>query len=142
MLLSCLPILSVYGSTPLLHKHILEHISAESHIFFSTMFYFSLMILGYILFFQDSVKRDFSILIKKPYLFVLIFLYSAALIFVGEYLYFKVLQDHKAYIITAVLAAYPLITLAISYWFFEEKIEHAHIVGTLLIVGGIILVTR
>jgi drug/metabolite transporter (DMT)-like permease len=100
------------------------------------------MILGYILFFQDSVKRDFSILIKKPYLFGLIFLYSAALIFVGEYLYFKVLHHHKAYTITAVLAAYPLITLAISYWFFEEKIELAHIVGTLLIVGGIILVTR
>lgn len=142
MLLSCLPILSVFGSTPLLHKHILEHISAESHIFFSTMFYFFLMIVGYILFFQDSVKKDFSILIKKPYLFGLIFLYSAALLFVGEYLYYKILHDHKAYLITAILAAYPLITLAISYWFFEETIELTHIVGILLIVGGIILVTR
>lgn len=142
MLLSCLPILSVFGSTPLLHKHILEHISAESHIFFSTMFYFLLMIIGYILFFQDSVKRDFSILLKKPYLFGLIFVYAAALLFVGEYLYYKVLHDHKTYLITAILATYPIITLAISYWFFEEKIELTHIVGSLLIVGGLILVTR
>ena len=142
MLLNCLPILSVYGFTPLLHKHILEHISAESHILFSTIFYFTLVILVYIFFFQDSVKKDFLIILKKPYLLGLIFIYAAALLFVGEYLYFKVLHDHKAYVITAVLAAYPLITLAISYWFFEEKIELAHIVGTLLIVGGIILVTR
>ena len=142
MLLNCLPILSVYGFTPLLHKHILEHISAESHILFSTIFYFTLVILVYIFFFQDSVKKDLSIILKKPYLIGLIFIYAAALLFIGEYLYFKVLHNHKAYIITAVLAAYPLITLAISYWFFEEKIELAHIVGTLLIVGGIILVTR
>ena len=142
MLLSCLPILSVFGSTPLLHKHILEHISPESHIFFSTMFYFFLMIVGYILFFQDSVKRDLSILLKKPYLFGLIFIYAAALLFVGEYLYYKVLHDHKTYLITAILATYPIITLAISYWFFEEKIELTHIVGSLLIVGGLILVTR
>jgi len=106
------------------------------------MFYFTLVILGYLFFFQDSVKRDFLIILKKPYLIGLIFIYAAALLFVGEYLYFKVLHDHKAYLITAVLAAYPLITLAISYWFFEEKIDLAHIVGTLLIVGGIILVTR
>ena len=142
MLLNCLPILSVYGFTPLLHKHILEHISAESHILFSTIFYFTLVILVYIFFFQDSVKKDFSIIMKKPYLIGLIFIYAAALLFIGEYLYFKVLHNHKAYLITAVLAAYPLITLAISYWFFEENIELTHIVGTLLIVGGIILVTR
>ena len=142
MLLNCLPILSVYGSTPLLHKHILEHISAESHIFFSTIVYFILAFVLYVFFFQDSVKQDFSIILKKPYLLGLIFIYAAALLFVGEYLYFKVLHDHKAYIITAVLAAYPLITLAISYWFFDEKIELAHIVGTIMIVGGIILVTR
>jgi drug/metabolite transporter (DMT)-like permease len=142
MLLNCLPILSVYGFTPLLHKHILEHISAESHILFSTIFYFTLVILVYIFFFQDSVKKDFLIILKKPYLIGLIFIYAASLLFIGEYLYFKVLHNHKAYLITAVLAAYPLITLAISYWFFEEKIELAHIVGTLFIVGGIILVTR
>jgi len=142
MLLNCLPILSVYGFTPLLHKHILEHISAESHILFSTIFYFTLVILVYIFFFQDSVKKDFLIILKKPYLIGLIFIYAASLLFIGEYLYFKVLHNHKAYLITAVLAAYPLITLAISYWFFEEKIEFAHIIGTIMIVGGIILVTR
>jgi len=106
------------------------------------MFYFTLMIVGYLFFFQDSVKHDFSIIMKKPYLIGLIFIYAAALLFVGEYLYFKVLHNHKAYLITAVLAAYPLITLAISYWFFEEKIELAHIIGSIFIVGGIILVTR
>lgn len=142
MLLSCLPILSVYGFTPLLHKHILEHISVESHILFSAFVYFTFAVTAYLIFFQDSVNKDFSIIFKKPYLIGLIFLYAAALLFIGDYLYFKVLHNHKAFLITAVLAAYPLITLAISYWFFEEKIELAHIVGSLLIVGGIILVTR
>jgi drug/metabolite transporter (DMT)-like permease len=142
MLLSCLPILSVYGFTPLLHKHILEHISVESHILFSAFVYFTFAVTGYLIFFQDSVKKDFSIILKKPYLIGLIFLYAVALLFIGDYLYFKVLHNNKAFLITAVLAAYPLITLAISYWFFEEKIELTHIVGTLLIIGGIILVTR
>ena len=142
MLLNCLPILSVYGFTPLLHKHILEHISAESHILFSAFVYFTFAVTAYLIFFQDSVNKDFSIIFKKPYLIGLIFLYAAALLFIGDYLYFKVLHNNKAFLITAVLAAYPLITLAISYWFFEEKIELAHIVGSLLIVGGIILVTR
>ena len=142
MLLSCLPILSVYGFTPLLHKHILKHISVESHILFSAFVYFTFAVTAYLIFFQDSVKRDFSIIFKKPYLIGLIFLYAAALLFIGDYLYFKVLHNNKAFLITAVLAAYPLITLAISYWFFEEKIELTHIVGTLLIIGGIILVTR
>jgi drug/metabolite transporter (DMT)-like permease len=142
MLLNCLPILSVYGFTPLLHKHILEHISAESHILFSAFVYFTFAVTASLIFFQDSVNKDFSIIFKKPYLIGLIFLYAAALLFIGDYLYFKVLHNNKAFLITAVLAAYPLITLAISYWFFEEKIELAHIVGSLFIVGGIILVTR
>jgi drug/metabolite transporter (DMT)-like permease len=142
MLLTCLPILSLYGCTPLLHKHVLGHIAAESHIFFTTIFYFTLVFIFYISFFQDSMKRDVSIVLKKPYLIGLIFIYAATFLFIGEYLYFKVLHDHKAHIVTAILAVYPLITLGISYWFFEEKIELAHIVGTLLIVGGIILVTR
>jgi drug/metabolite transporter (DMT)-like permease len=142
MLLNCLPILSLYGCTPLLHKHILGHISAESHIFFTTIVYFTLVFIGYLYFFQDSMKRDFSIVLKKPHLIGLIFVYAVAFLFIGEYLYFKVLHSHKTYIVTAILAVYPLITLAISYWFFQENIHLTHIVGTLLIVGGIILVTR
>ena len=141
MLIHCIPILSVYGITPLLNKHILEHISVEGHIFFSTIVYFFTAILLYLLFFQDTVHRDISVLSKKPYLCILVFLYAFSILFVAEYLYFKVLRNHKAYIITALLAAYPLVTLAISFWLFEEKIELTHIVGALFIISGIIMVS-
>ena len=62
MLINCIPILSIYGITPLLNQHILDHISVESHIFFSTIVYFGIAFFLYLLFFQDKVHKDISIL--------------------------------------------------------------------------------
>ncbi len=139
MILNCLPILSVYGVTPLLNKHILKHISAEGYIFFSTIFYFIVALFFYVFMFQDTVQQDFIVLNKKPYLYLLIALYGFMILFIAEYLYFKVLHKNKVYLVTAILACYPIVTLFLAYCFFKESVNITHIIGVLMIVIGIIL---
>lgn len=141
MIASGIPVLLTYGITPLLNKHILEHISVEGHILFSTIIYFVTAVAFYFFFFRKSFKNDFSALNAKPYLYGLIAVYSLSLLFITEYLYFKVLRNNKAYLLTALLASYPLLTIGLSYFLFDEPIEFAHIIGAVLIVMGVILIS-
>lgn len=141
MIASGIPVLLTYGITPLLNKHILEHISVEGYILFSTIVYFVAAIISYFIFFRKSFKNDYSVLNAKPYLYGLIAVYSLSLLFITEYLYFKVLRNNKAYLLTALLASYPLLTIGLSYFFFNEPIEFAHIIGAVLIVMGVILIS-
>jgi drug/metabolite transporter (DMT)-like permease len=140
MILDCLPILSAYGVTPLLHKHILGHISAEGVIFTSSIFYFVMVLVLYFAFFRDRIDSDLSIMNKKPYLYGLVALYGAILLFICEYLYFKVLHKHKASMVTAIVAAYPLVTLILAFLLFQEKLEYIHILGVIFVITGVIMI--
>jgi transporter family protein len=142
MIESGLPVLFTYGITPLLNKHVLEHISVEGFIFSSSIIYFIASIVIYFIFFRNSFSADFSVLYSKPYLYLLIALYAFSILFITEYLYFKVLRKNKAYLLTALLASYPLVTVALSYLFFKESIEFTHIIGCVLVVMGVILLSR
>jgi len=142
MLESGIPVLLTYGITPLLNKHILEHISVEGYIFMSSLLYFLTAVIIYLIFFRNTFNNDFSVLKSKPYLAGLIMLYSFSILFVTEYLYFKVLRNNKAYLLTALLASYPLVTIGLSYLFFKEAIEFAHIIGAVLIIMGVIIISN
>jgi len=141
MIESGIPVLLTYGITPLLNKHILEHISVEGYILFSTVVYFVSAIVVYFLFFRNTFHTDFSSLNSKPYLYGLIIIYAFSILFVTEYLYFKVLHNNKAYLLTAMLASYPLVTIGVSYFFLNETIEFVHLVGAILIIMGVILLS-
>jgi hypothetical protein len=142
MIIGGIPVLLTYGITPLLNKHILEHISVEGYILFSTIVYFFAAVAVYLLFFKHTFKADFFALNSKPYLYGLIVVYAFSILFVTEYLYFKVLRNNKAYLLTALLASYPLVTIGLSYLFFKEAIEFVHIIGAVLIVMGVILISN
>lgn len=142
MIASGIPVLLTYGITPLLNKHILEHISVEGYILFSAIVYFFAAIIVYFIFFRKSFKTDYSVLNSKPYLCGLIAVYALSLLFITEYLYFKVLRNNKVYLLTALLASYPLVTIGLSYFFFDEPIEFVHIIGAVLIIMGVILISQ
>jgi drug/metabolite transporter (DMT)-like permease len=142
MIAGGIPVLLTYGITPLLNKHILEHISVEGYILFSTIVYFFAAVVAYFIFFRNTFNGDYSVLKSKPYLGALIAVYALSLLFVTEYLYFKVLRNNKAYLLTALLASYPLVTIGLSYLFFKESIEFVHIIGAVLIVMGVILISQ
>jgi drug/metabolite transporter (DMT)-like permease len=139
MFLDLLPVLSAYGITPLLHKHILGHISPEGIIFTSTFFYFLLVIIFYFGGFREHINDDISIMNKKPYLYGLVALYGIIFLFICEYLYFRILRKHNTSVVTAIVASYPLFTLLFTYLFFQEKIEYAQIIGTIFVVIGIVI---
>lgn len=141
MFFECLPVLSAYGVTPLLHKHMLDHISTEGVIFVSTLFYFFSVLFLYFLFYRDKVNRDFLVMNKKPYLYGLVAFYAFILLFICEYLYFKVLHKNNASIVTAIVAAYPLVTLLLAYLIFQEKIDYIHIIGIIFIVCGVAMIS-
>jgi len=65
---------------------------------------------------------------------------STLLIFIiANYLYLSAIKTNKAYLVTAIIASYPIITAIIGYLILGEKVEMQHIIGIFLIIGGILM---
>ena len=59
---------------------------------------------------------------------------------IGQWLYFQALKSMEASRVVPIAGSYPLIAMIASIVFLGEQITLSKIIGTLLIVGGIILI--
>ena len=134
MWIECLAVASIFGITPILNKYVLRYISVETFIFLSGMFYatFALLYLAY----RDNVKELYKIPIN---IFSLVGLSTVLIFIIANYLYLSAIKTNKAYLVTAIIASYPIITAIIGYLILGEKVETQHIIGIFLIIGGILM---
>ena len=141
MLLESLIIVLIFGSIPILTKYILQHIRVESFIVFSYIVYFGLVLLYVTIMGYEDIYSDLMIMNKKGFLYPLVLLCVASSI-ITSYLYNKLLQTNKAYLVAAITSVYPAIAVILGYLILNETITVSHIIGVFMCIFGVFMLTQ
>ena len=93
----------------------------------------------------EIVKKDFNTLAKSSYdnflRVALLFITSAFVYLYGQYSYILVFKNTEANISTIIIACYPVVTILLSYFYFNETINLYQFIGIILIFTGLTLIT-
>ena len=141
MLTECLLVSLVYGITPIMYKHSIGVISIESFIIIFGLFYFSITLV-FMYMFRHKLIKDVDILSKHNYIYGIIMLSALLIFIVGNYVFLTVLENNKSYIVTSIIASYPLVSVFFGYLIFNDQVKVEHFAGILMVVLGIILISR
>ena len=128
----------IFGTRPVLYKYIVPYIQVESMILISGLFYLILAI--FYVYFTKPTKliQDIRTMNKTPSLHVA--LWSTALLgLIATHFYLDLLKDSTAFLLTAILSAYPLVTAAAGYLFLNEVITRKQLIGMLVIILGVVI---
>ena len=128
----------IFGTRPVLYKYIVPYIQVESMILISGLFYLILAI--FYVYFTKPTKliQDIRTMNKTPSLHVA--LWSTALLgLIATHFYLDLLKDSTAFLLTAVLSAYPLVTAVAGYLFLNEVITRKQLIGMLVIIAGVMI---
>ena len=128
----------IFGTRPVLYKYIVPYIQVESMILISGLFYLILAI--FYVYFTKPTKliQDIRTMNKTPSLHVA--LWSTALLgLIATHFYLDLLKDSTAFLLTAVLSAYPLVTAVVGYLFLNEVITRKQLIGMLVIIAGVMI---
>lgn len=94
----------------------------------------------------EIIKNDLNILGKSSYykcFHVTALFITAALVYLyGQYNYILLFKDTETNISTIIIACYPVITILLSYYYFNETINIYQFIGILLIFTGLALITN
>lgn len=128
----------IFGTRPVLYKYIVPYIQVESMILISGVFYLILAI--FYVYFTKPTKliQDIRLMNKTPSLHLA--LWSTALLgLIATHFYLDLLKDSSAFLLTAVLSAYPLVTAVVGYLFLNEVITRKQLIGMLVIIAGVMI---
>jgi drug/metabolite transporter (DMT)-like permease len=128
----------IYGTRPVLYKYIVPYIQVESIILISGLFYFILSVF-YIVFTKPTkLLHDVHIMNKNPKLYLWLLL-TALFGLIATHFYLDILKDTSAFLLTALLSAYPLVTAATGYLFLNEVITRKQLIGMVVIIAGVMI---
>lgn len=128
----------IFGTRPVLYKYIVPYIQVETMILISGLFYLILAIF-YVYFTKPSkLIQDIRTMNKSPSLYLALWM-TALLGLIATHFYLDLLKDSSAFLLTAVLSAYPLVTAAAGYLFLNEVITRRQFVGMLVIIAGVMI---
>ena len=83
--------------------------------------------------------KDIETVKNSPTLIVLLALTSFLIYIVANFFYMYVIKHHKTYLVTAIIASYPIVTVILGYLLFNEDITLTHMLGVFFVIGGIVL---
>lgn len=141
MILECLMVSTIYGINPIMYKHAVGFISVESFIIIFGLFYFAITLI-FMYYFRHKLVKDIDVLRGNSHVYGVIFVSALLLFIFGDYVYVSLLENNKSYIVTSIVAAYPLVTILFGWLLFNEEIKAEHFAGVLSIILGVVLVTR
>jgi drug/metabolite transporter (DMT)-like permease len=75
---------------------------------------------------------------KSPSLYLALWM-TALLGLIATHFYLDLLKDSSAFLLTAVLSAYPLVTAVAGYLFLNEVITRKQFIGMLVIIAGVMI---
>lgn len=128
----------LWGYTPILLKYLLSKFTKTTVIVTEGILY-SLFLSFFIFWKNDEFMNDIK---KFTYIDIGLFFLTAIIGgFLANIIYIFLLEGNDSYIITALVCTSPLFTLILAYLFTKEKITKYGVLGTILIVIGIILVS-
>lgn len=125
-----------WGSAPILEKYGLGGgIDEISAVFIRSVAIFLMLIVAF------SFSGRVSVLWKAPPKTILVFTISGFLAgLAGMWTYFKALKMAPSSKIVPLVAIYPLLTAILSVLILKEQFSWLRILGTILIVAGVLLV--
>jgi drug/metabolite transporter (DMT)-like permease len=128
----------IFGTRPVLYKYIVPYIQVESMILISGVFYLILAI--FYVYFTKPTKliQDIRTMNKTPSLYFALW-FTSLLGLIATHFYLDLLKDSSAFLLTAVLSAYPLVTAVAGYLFLNEVITRKQLVGMLVIISGVMI---
>jgi len=128
----------LWGYPPIILKHLLIKFDKTTVIIIEGLLYL-LFLIFLIIYKSDTFTKDVK---KINYVDMGLFFLTAVFGgFLANFLYMYLLEDNDSYIITALVCISPLFTLMLAYLFTKEKITIYGVLGTILIVLGILLVS-
>jgi len=121
-----------------LYKYIVPYIQVESMILISGVFYLILAI--FYVYFTKPTKliQDIRLINKTPSLHLALW-FTALLGLIATHFYLDLLKDSSAFLLTAILSAYPLVTAALGYLFLNEVITRKQLIGMFIIIVGVVI---
>lgn len=128
----------IWGISPIVYKHVLTNISATSLMIINGAVY-AIGILILAVTHQQTLRKDLKAL--QPKHIAMISLTSIISAIIANYLYFHALQREKSYIVSALIATYPLITVVLAAYFLHEPVTMKGFVGVVMIIMGIYLLS-
>jgi len=124
-----------WGSAPILEKYGLRDIDPFSAVFIRSVAILFMLVIAF------SFTGRINVLWKTPPKTILVFTISGFLAgLAGMWTYFKALKMAPSSKIVPLVAIYPLLTAILSVLILKEEFNWLRIMGTILIVIGIILV--
>jgi len=128
----------IFGTRPVLYKYIVPYIQVESMILISGVFYLILAI--FYVYFTKPTKliQDIRLMNKTPSLHLALW-FTALLGLIATHFYLDLLKDSSAFLLTAILSAYPLVTAALGYLFLNEVITRKQLIGMFVIIVGVVI---
>tara|TARA_Y100000389_G_C17286729_1_gene425855 strand:- start:309 stop:761 length:453 start_codon:yes stop_codon:yes gene_type:complete len=138
---------SSFGILPVLYKSLLMTDIDSITILIITKLIIALYTISLIFFGNnyEIVKNDINALSKlsynKCFYIALLFLTAAFVYLYGQYSYILVFKNTDTNISTIVIACYPIITILLSYFYFNETINLYQFIGIILIFTGLALIT-
>jgi drug/metabolite transporter (DMT)-like permease len=75
---------------------------------------------------------------KNPKLYLWLLL-TALFGLIATHFYLDILKDTSAFLLTALLSAYPLVTAATGYLFLNEVITRKQLIGMVVIIAGVMI---
>ena len=120
---------------PILEKSGLKTVDPFSALFIRSTAIFILLLIVF------SVSGKIKFVFKTPPKVALLFVVSGLLAgLLGMWTYFKALKINPASKIVPLAAIYPLVAAVLSIYLLGERITIARIIGTMLIIIGVLLV--
>ncbi len=124
-----------WGVAPILEKSGLGSVDEFTALFIRSTAIFIILLIFF------SASGRLSSLSKVSLKTIVLFSLSGICAgLLGMWTYFKVLKDNPSSRIVPLVATYPLITALLGVFILKEGFSWSKTIGTLLIVGGILLV--
>ena len=121
-----------------MYKYIVPYISAESIILIAGIFYTILALLYIPFSARSTLMKDLQVMNKNKSLYGWL-AGTAILSLISTYVYLNILKDSSAFLVTAWLSVYPIITALVGYLFLNEAVSFTQLIGIIIIVIGVMI---
>ena len=128
----------LWGISPVIHKFLLGTYNQVTIMILISIIY-TVCLLLCLPFYSNMVYKDILKLnVRDSILFLIAGVFT---LFLGNAIYYYVLKDNHSHVISAVDSCAPFFTLIFAFLLLKEKINIFGILGTILIVLGVICIS-
>ena len=121
-----------------MYKYIVPYISTEGIILIAGTLYTILALLYIPFSARSNLMKDLQVMNKHKSLYGWL-AGTAILSLISTYVYLNILKDSSAFMVTAWLSVYPIITALAGYLFLNEAVSFTQLIGIVVIVIGVMI---